>query len=279
MAPKLKLLKKAWLKAGNKKPSTRKQHRRYFKRLVRFAKGEGRKVLKLCASDLHRFTDAIIDLPANVQYRTLVTARSFYKFLHQRGHVDKNPAAGLPLPRRVVARTNPTVSEADMQLLIKQAKTMSPRHAGIVALMYYGGLRCSEAIKVKREDIETGTKRLSVLGKGNVQRDVYLNAKCTSMLDGLPASGFLFPSGLTKTGHICRRTAHNWLKDCCRRTQGASERLLLASSHWLRHSIATHMSEKGGSLQDVSKHLRHSNVAQTSTYLHAKDGCKIPDCL
>lgn len=273
-------MKKQWLAPFAK--GTQGNYRRHFNRLKRWTTAANKKIIQLTSADLHRYADHLQEegLGANVRYLALATIKSFFgKYAHPRGYVKRNPALGLPTPKRTRKRQNPVISKEDLALLLPTCKQMGIKYVRLVALMYFAGLRVHEAVKVKGKHFAADPSRLHVKGKGGTQKTVFLSKECMALLGALPRKRYLFPSLTSKKGHITRRTAHNWLKSACKKTAGASDRLAKASPHWLRHSICTHMAQAGKSLQACRDHLRHANVSQTDAYLHGQQKCEVPEGL
>jgi len=140
-----------------------------------------------------------------------------------------------------------------------------------LALGYFWGLRVSEAISLKRQDIDFKSRQVVVLGKRNkkVRQDMlaqgFVYAK--KQLDGknfntyLPqllqysSRGQFRPLYLHKMEHI--------LKRICLKTGSK-----YFGYHALRHSIATHLLQSGWSIRQVQLYLRHDDIKTTTKYLH-----------
>ena len=136
------------------------------------------------------------------------------------------------------------------------SKARTPRDKILLELIYYCGLRISEALNVSVEDIDFKEEVIKVMkGKGNKQRltpmpkPLMIDLKQWLSLENI-TEGKLFS--------IKRCQAHNILKKL-------DPTIHL---HTLRHSYATHVYEKTHDLRKVQELLGHENMATTSIYAH-----------
>lgn len=211
--------------------------------------------------------------------RRTSTVKTFTAWALRRGLVDGDPAARLQLPK--ARRTLPAVLRQDQALDAmnaansgaQQGDPLALRDRLIVELLYATGIRVSELCGLDVDDIDTGSRVLRVLGKGNKQRTVpfgepALRALTSWLTDGRPglasaASGSALLLG-ARGGRIDPRQARTVVHQTMASVDGAPD----IGPHGLRHSAATHLLEGGADLRVVQELLGHSTLATTQLYTH-----------
>lgn len=139
------------------------------------------------------------------------------------------------------------------------------KHRLLLALAYGGGLRVSEAVAVRVEDLDFDRGLLAVRqGKGRKDRLTLIPQKFRPELERICAlkdpEEFLFES--ERGGKLTTRTAQKVFEQTLARS-GIRKR---ATFHSLRHSFATHMLENGTDIRYVQELLGHANVKTTERY-------------
>lgn len=162
--------------------------------------------------------------------------------------------------------------------------------------LYETALRVSEAAQACESDLllRRGRWWLRVTGKGGVEGDVPISDALMADLaryrtfhglSAVPASDSQRPlilgiagraSPLTATAvYLIVKDALGRVADGLASTDPAqAARLQQASTHWLRHTAATHQAEAGNPIHHIQRNLRHSSIATTSIYLHAEDDAR-----
>ena len=133
----------------------------------------------------------------------------------------------------------------------------------LLKLLFYLGLRLSEARRLQRSDIKSvnGELEFSVLGKGNKFRRVSLSKKLSrEIVELLPATGYLFRG---RNGCISRSQGYRRVKSIAKKVNSN------ASPHWFRHAFCYLSLKAGAPVVNVSKAMGHSSVSTTSKYMHA----------
>lgn len=161
-------------------------------------------------------------------------------------------------------------------------------------LLYGAALRASEVAQAKSCDLELrrGKWWLCVIGKGDVEGDVPVSDEL--MVDlaryrqfyglpAVPAAQEKTPLVMSVTGRIDRfltpTAIYLIVKEVFRRAAdsleatdpGKADTLRRASTHWLRHTAATHQADAGNDIRFIQKNLRHASIETTAIYLHAED--------
>ena len=206
--------------------------------------------------------------------RILSSLRSFYRFLISRGSGDEqNPAELVEKPRerdhlpRVIS-----VEEVDeLMASFPKDDILSFRDYAMFELIYSSGMRISEAVALDVSSYRPDEGTISVIGKRDKERLVFIGEAARDALDHYLSSvrprlvsnvreNALFLN--RRGGRITRQAAH-------KRFHQATERLGLdATIHTLRHSFASHMIENGADIRSVQEMLGHSDVRTTQIYTH-----------
>jgi integrase/recombinase XerD len=152
----------------------------------------------------------------------------------------------------------------------KLSAALAQRDQTMLEVFYAGGMRVSEIINVKLEDLKLELGYILVRGKGDKERIVPIGKAAQDRIsahlaDGREAllngkiSSMLFVR--RRGGRLTRQWVWQMVKDA-----SASGRH--ASPHMLRHSCATHMVEHGADLRTVQTILGHADISTTQVYTH-----------
>jgi integrase/recombinase XerD len=224
--------------------------------------------------------------PASIA-RKVSTIRQYFHFLYSEGIRADNPAATLSPPRR--ERRLPKIMTQDdaARLLAHAQEDGSPEGIRLMAmceLLYGAGLRVSELVSLKLEDVQPKAwdgaapqvrEMLTICGKGGKERLAPLHAKAREALarylrvrahflrEG-ETSPWFFPYHRAE-GHVTRQQFGVMLKGLALR---AGLDPLSLSPHKLRHSFATHLLEGGADLRVIQELLGHADIATTQIYTH-----------
>ncbi|HYE87617.1 MAG TPA: site-specific tyrosine recombinase XerD [Vicinamibacterales bacterium] len=211
--------------------------------------------------------------------RAVACFRGFYRFLVVSGHRDDNPAVDVRAPR--AWKTLPKfLSAEEVERLLDAPDTSGPRGVrdrAMIELFYATGLRVSEMVSLRQQDLNLDGGYLTCLGKGRKQRLVPIGDEASAWLrryitEARPAllnrrsSPKLFVNarggaGLTRVGFWKILREHG--------RQAGLPRAL--SPHVLRHSFATHLLERGADLRAIQMMLGHSDLSTTQIYTHILD--------
>ncbi len=140
----------------------------------------------------------------------------------------------------------------------------NPKHKLLVEFMYSSGLRVSEAVSFKIDDIDFNEKLGKVRsGKGKKDRHILLSSTLLRQFEEILKNrkeGYLFP---TSTGHISIRQAQRIVNESAKKA-GIKKRVFC---HALRSSFATHLLESGTDIRVIQVLLGHSSIATTQLYV------------
>lgn len=207
--------------------------------------------------------------------RLLSTLRRFYAYQLRENRISVDPTALIDMP--YIGRKLPSsLSENDVEALLKAPETLNPlgyRDRTMFEMLYATGLRVSELVGLRLEQVSLRQGVVKITGKGNKERLVPFGEEAMEWLEGYlqtirPAilgerqSAFLFVTnrgdGMTRQAfwHIIKRRA---------KEAGIVKEL---SPHTLRHAFATHLLNHGADLRVVQLLLGHSDLSTTQIYTH-----------
>jgi len=173
--------------------------------------------------------------------------------------VMREPAEKVPLPKR--RKRLPYVLSKE-EILRMIGSTENVKHRLIIELLYSAGLRLSELMSLRFEDISFGKGMLAVRqGKGRKDRMTLIGKKTASVLQGLNKSGLVIKG---RTGKYSAKSVQLVLDKAAKRA-GISQKV---TPHMLRHSFATHLLEAGTDIRIIQRLLGHSRLETTSIYTH-----------
>jgi integrase/recombinase XerD len=265
------------LEAGNSR-NTVASYLRDITRLAEYATSRGAKSPEqLSAAQLREFVYFLKDLglAATTIGRQISAIRTYYKFLVGEGLAARDPSERIESPKRW--RTLPAVlTVAEIDKLLGAPNTDEPlavRDRALLEFAYATGVRVSELVALKLQDIvfEDGLAR--VFGKGSKERLVPVGRRALGAvamyareirptLDRGKGRGVLFLNA--RGTPLSRVGAWGVIKRMAQRA-GLTKRV---TPHTLRHTFATHLLEGGADLRAVQEMLGHVDLATTQLYTH-----------
>jgi site-specific recombinase XerD len=166
------------------------------------------------------------------------------------------------------------MSQEEVARLIDAART--PFHRTLLMTLYATGVRRAELTHLKISNVDSQRMVVHIqAGKGRIDRDVMLSPKLLQELREhwrrlrRKPSEWLFPGNRWHTGDTPITTKVVW--DACKKAAqqaGIQKRL---HPHTLRHCFATHLLEQGADLRNIQMLLGHSDLEQTTIYLHVSE--------
>lgn len=143
------------------------------------------------------------------------------------------------------------------------------KYRAVLTAIYAGGLRISEACRLRPGDIDSKRKVITIRGKGDKERYTMLSSRLLDCLrdywrrERPSRDGWLFPGG-TKAGHASPDTIRTVFHKVIAGV-GITKKV---TPHSLRHSFATHLIESGVDVTVVQALLGHSSILTTQIYTH-----------
>lgn len=255
---------------------------------------------------LERFADYIFELYAEYPELSAITSmdiRSFAGWLHDKGHqnntiakylaavkslfkfaqkkllIAKNPASGVPTPKR--EKKLPSVLQvsevADTINSFDTTQTEGIRNRAITELLYSSGLRASELLGLNLQDFDGVQRTVRVLGKGGKERIVpvgkialeaihrWLSVRAEYAIHTQQGGNDVQAMFLTKKGKRLNLSGvYKIVHTAMLTTTEAPQK----SPHVLRHSFATHLLDNGADIYAVSQMLGHASLSTTQVYTH-----------
>ena len=216
------------------------------------------------------------NLSSNSIARNLAALKMFFRFLVNENYLKHNVAIVIESPK-LWKRLPEALSLAEVERLINTPSGkdwQAVRDRACLELMYATGMRVSELVNLKLEDLNLDVGFTRCVGKGSKERIIpvgragrnalekYLHKIRPKLAKKLPQDTSLF---LTRLGRKMSR--QNFWKMLRRYASAAGIKKRL-SPHMLRHSFATHLLERGADLRVVQEMLGHANISTTQIYTH-----------
>lgn len=232
-------------------------------------------IKKIRITDLHSFiayTDRERKNSNRTKARKMASLRSYFKYLHSIVNlIPENPALNLETPKSNSRLPVVLTLEESKKLLSATSGANEERDYAILMLFLNCGLRLSELISIDIDKIKGDT--LTVIGKGNKERTIYLNDVCVKAIDDYlsvrpePKPGHekaLFLSN-RKTRFSQKGVQH--MLDKYLKITGLTGKGY--SPHKLRHTAATLMYQYGNvDIRALQEILGHESVSTTQIYTH-----------
>ncbi|MDR1909312.1 MAG: tyrosine-type recombinase/integrase [Spirochaetaceae bacterium] len=158
------------------------------------------------------------------------------------------------------------LSRSEIKALLEALR--NPRHRLLLMMVYASGLRVSEVVALRREDLDPRRKTLTVrMGKGRKDRLTLLSEQVVAYLEDhyfdWDREGWIFP-GAASGDHLSIRSAQRIFSEALSKAGIAKD----ASIHSLRHSFATHLLESGTNIRYIGELLGHASIRTTERYTH-----------
>ncbi|EPC7166585.1 tyrosine recombinase XerC [Staphylococcus pseudintermedius] len=250
----------------------------YHDDLVQFNRFLAQEQLSLTAFkyiDARNYLQTLYDLglQRTTVSRKISTLRSFYAFWMTQDDEIVNPFVQLVHPKK--ERYLPTFFYTEEMEALFQT-VMQDAHKGlrdrvILELFYATGIRVSELVSLKTEDVDLEMCWIKVLGKGGKERIVPFGEFCRQSIEQYlaefaPIQNVQHPYLITnlKGQPITERGVRYVLNDIVKRTAGVTS----IHPHKLRHTFATHLLNEGADLRTVQSLLGHVNLSTTGRYTH-----------
>lgn len=208
--------------------------------------------------------------PTSVR-RKISSFKSFYKFLYKNEYMDKKdyPLVKIAYPK-LEKKLPKFLYYNDLLEIIEESSKGKDgiRDRLIIEMLYATGVRVSELINIKLNDIDFNNRRIIVCGKGNKERIVYYGEYAEEVLKKyletheIKDRNYLFMNnrGMQITDRGIRYIIDNIMKKLSVKTH--------VTPHVLRHTFATDMLNNGADLKSVQELLGHESLSTTQIYTH-----------
>jgi len=241
---------------------------------------ENKNILTLTESDIKSFIRSL-DKTEKTKAHYLTVLNSFYNFLCNENKIKINPCENIKQPKLPKKLPNYlTIEEVDKLLDVRLDNPLAYRNKAMLELLYSTGIRISELINLKLNNIDFTDELIRVRGKGSKERIIPLGEEAIKYLKmyinqyrnlilKTKTSDDLFINNFGNK--ITRQGFFKIIKKECA-IHGIEKNV---SPHTLRHSFATHMLNNGADLRIIQELLGHSDISTTQIYTHiSKDKIK-----
>jgi len=238
----------------------------YSRQLTKFSKSVHKKLEEIDTMDIRMYL--IQCTQRGLKNSSILTEmnvlRSFFSWLENEDYIAKSPMRKIKSIKKE-NRIRKSLTQEELENLRLSCKTL--REKSMLEFFYSTGCRLDEVSKLNKVDIDWSQGCLQVIGKGDKERTVFLNAKAKVHLKKYLASRkdnneALFVSARdphSRLGHRAFQIDFNKLGKLAGITKSVHP-------HLLRHTTATIAVNNGASLQSVQKMLGHSNPSTTLIY-------------
>ncbi|NLM63182.1 MAG: tyrosine recombinase XerC [Mollicutes bacterium] len=210
--------------------------------------------------------------------RNISALRSFFKYLLMTRIIDKNPMTLISNPKEDKKLPNFLhINEIENLLEIPDINTpLGQRNKLILEILYSTGIRVSELVNIKINDINFYDTTIKVMGKGSKERYVvfgnilkkmlleYINGSRLQLLKDKDSDYLL----INKNGSKLSDRGVRMIIDNIVKKSSINKKI---SPHVIRHTFATHMLNGGADLKVVQELLGHSNLSTTQIYTHVSN--------
>ncbi|MDL1965096.1 MAG: site-specific tyrosine recombinase XerD [Candidatus Desulfofervidus auxilii] len=209
--------------------------------------------------------------------RVLATIKTFFRFLILSQRLETSPAVLIETPR-FPKKLPQVLSLEEVERLLEQPDTTHPRglrDKAMLELLYATGLRVSELVRLKLNQLNLEVGYISVVGKGAKERLVPVGRQAQQALTQYLKHGrsalLKTPSPYLFIGYRGRPLTRQGFWEIIKKYAIKSGINKPISPHTLRHSFATHILERGADLRSVQTMLGHSSITTTQIYTHVTE--------
>jgi len=209
--------------------------------------------------------------------RHISSLKSFFKYLTKTDVIKINPMLLVSGTKEEKKLPN-YINYSDLEVLFTipdQNDILGLRNALILELLYSLGVRVSELVNIKLNDIDFSNNRILIKGKGNKERIVLYGNVARELLEKYIVNSrnklekekneylLLNKYGNKITDRAIRMIIEDIVNKSCLK--------LKISPHTLRHTFATHLLNEGADLKTVQQLLGHSSISTTGIYTHVSN--------
>lgn len=213
--------------------------------------------------------------------RRLSALRRFYDYCLNQGYVNKNPFVFINSPK--TDKTFPKVLDKDqindiMRDNLKRDDELMLRDQVVLEILYYTGIRATECVNLKIQDINFLNRIIRIIGKGNKERLVPFTTNCKKTIERYLkecrpnlAIKQQEPSNTLILSGEGKKLTTRGLEYILEQIELKTGNFVGLHPHILRHSFATHLLENGADLRVIQELLGHESLNATQVYTHVTD--------
>ena len=207
--------------------------------------------------------------------RKVSSLKSFYKFLLKTNQIDTSPLVkhkALKAPKKIQIPFSEKELDMVLNQIIHKEGFEGVRDKLIVDLFYTTGIRRTELINLKIQNVDLSNKTIKVIGKRNKERIIpiltiieeqikkYLSERSSIQEVKENEYFFLLSNGVKLNDSFVYRLINYYFSNVSEKVK--------KSPHILRHTFATHLLNNGADINSVKELLGHSSLASTQVYTH-----------
>lgn len=227
-------------------------------------------------NDIRLYINYLYELNYNKKTisRYISSVRSFFKYLKRNQFIKNNPCVLISNPK-LDKKLPKYLNLEEINKFLNAFDTnnyIGIRNSLILEILYSTGMRVSEIINIKLNDISLSDKTIKIMGKGSKERIVYFGKNCLNLINLYLKKSYSILNKkninyliLSKTGKKINDREIRKIVDDAAAISGIKIKI---SPHVLRHTFATHMLNEGADLRSVQKLLGHENLSTTQVYTH-----------
>ncbi len=200
--------------------------------------------------------------PSNLSHR-IRFMKSLFRWSHEEGHIQKNPAAKIKEPK-VGKRIPKFLTEREIEHLREACYT--PMEKALFEFMFSTGCRIGEIVSLEKNSINWSNRSAIVCGKGDKERAVYFNIRCEIWLKRYLDNRKDNDSAIFVTERQQHRMSIAQMRYIIKRISNRAGINKVIHPHKLRHSYATHLLNNGAPLDVIQSLLGHEKSETTKIY-------------
>ena len=203
--------------------------------------------------------------------RKISSLKGFYKYLCRNNLCKDNPFIYVTLPKKEkklpqFLNYNEMIDIFDS---IEIVDVFSLRDRLIMELLYATGVRVSELVNIKLEDINLNRRSINVFGKGRKERIVFFNKVCKDLLERfIKESKDIRHDNYLIINHNGNGITTRGIRVIMDKVIRNTSIIKNVHPHTLRHTFATHLLNNGCDLLTVQELLGHASISTTGIYTH-----------
>jgi integrase/recombinase XerD len=256
-------------------------YRRDLQQFAEHLENRRRTLAKAKREDVREFLERLLtnEVDGRSVARKLSALRHFYKYLLLDRIISEDPTLNIETPKQWKVLPKALSREEAGQVMkaelvhpdSKLGAALWARDRAMMEMLYAGGLRVSELVNVKLEDVKLDLGYALVRGKGDKDRIVPLGRPAVEAIsEYLSGARREIAAGKHSANVFIARGARPLTRQRIWQLVRAAAKTTgrRASPHMLRHSCATHMVEGGADLRTVQTILGHADISTTQVYTH-----------
>ena len=220
-------------------------------------------------TDINRFEKNLQRLSPTSRHTEMAALRSFFRFAERTDYIPKSPAHIKSNKAPPKYKRDKILTTDEVRLMIYHAGNV--RNAHIFRFLYGTGVRIDEFVKIKVKDIyqgPNGMQMVTITGKRKRVREVpiptYARIKITKECHPEDAV-FTSETSKSRPYPALSESTVRYMISMAAIESGIRKKV---SPHWFRHSISTHLQDKGMSPKNVQELLGHASLDTTTAYSH-----------